>query len=144
MAVQFATTPAEHLSSSCLRFEARRVVLEFGHEHLSWPPADDVGDELYDAAEALAGRVIAKAIEALPAEGWQSMETAPMDGTPLILFARCKLATAPAPVIGWYHPELGWIECCFVPNRPVGLVPSAWMPRPAFPGELDAGLHPGS
>lgn len=57
---------AEALSSSCLRFEARRIVLEFGHEHLAWPAPDSVDDELFDAAEALAERVISLAIASLP------------------------------------------------------------------------------
>lgn len=64
---------------------------------------------------------------------WRPIETAPKDGTPLILFARAKNATASAPVFGWYLSEMGWIESCFSPNRPVGIVPSHWMPRPEFP-----------
>ncbi len=63
---------------------------------------------------------------------WQPIETAKIDGTPLLLFARCKTATAPIPVIGWCI-EGEWVECCFSPNKPVGLVPTHWMPRPAFP-----------
>ena len=65
---------------------------------------------------------------------WRPIATAPKDGTPLILFAREKTATASAPVIGWCI-EGEWIECCFAPNQPVGLVPSHWMPRPKFPNE---------
>jgi len=64
---------------------------------------------------------------------WQDISTAPKDGTVLLLFARCKTATASAPVIGWHHPDLGWIETCFAPNSPVGIVPTYWMPRPEFP-----------
>lgn len=66
-------------------------------------------------------------------EAWQDIATAPMDGTPLLLFARSKNATASAPVIGWYDRDLGWIECAFHPNNPVGIVPSLWQPRPMFP-----------
>ena len=63
---------------------------------------------------------------------WQPIETAPTDGTPVILFARAKTATASVPVFGWcLHGD--WIESCFTPNTPVGLVPSHWMPRPEFP-----------
>lgn len=64
------------------------------------------------------------------AADWQPIETAPMDGTPLVLFARCKSARAEVVVIGWFLPNMGWVECAFYPNHPVGLVPSLWMPLP--------------
>lgn len=64
---------------------------------------------------------------------WQDIETAPMDGTPLELFARAKNATARVVVIGWYLPDVGWIEACFAPNSPVGIVPTHWKPRSEFP-----------
>jgi hypothetical protein len=70
---------------------------------------------------------------AAAASEWKPIETAPKDGTPLILFARAKHATASAPVIGWYLESHGWIEAAYGPNEPVGLVPSYWMPRPEFP-----------
>jgi hypothetical protein len=67
-------------------------------------------------------------------DGWQPIETAPMDGTPLLLFARCKTTTTlKTPVIGWYMEGQGWVELCFAPNYPVGIVPSHWQPRPEFP-----------
>jgi hypothetical protein len=69
-------------------------------------------------------------------DAWQPIETAPKDGTPLILFARAKHATASAPVIGWWLPDMGWIESAYTPNHPVGIVPSHWMPRPEFPAAL--------
>ncbi|MCA8323265.1 hypothetical protein [Burkholderia cepacia] len=64
---------------------------------------------------------------------WKPIETAPLDGTPMLLFARARLATASSIVIGWWLRDFGWIECAFTPNRPVGLVPSHWMPLPTFP-----------
>ncbi len=64
---------------------------------------------------------------------WQEIGTAPKDGTPVLLFARCKTATASAVNIGWYIEGMGWIEAAFFPNEPQGLVPSHWMPRPDFP-----------
>lgn len=70
------------------------------------------------------------------AMAWQPIDTAPKDGTPLILFARAKHATASAPVIGWWLPDMGWIESAYAPNHPVGIVPSHWMPRPEFPAAL--------
>jgi hypothetical protein len=54
-----------------------------------------------------------------------------MDGTPLLLFARCRHAEAPIRLVGWYIPTLGWIETSF--TRPVGIVPYRWMPLPEFP-----------
>ncbi|MBR8074381.1 hypothetical protein KDX14_33185 [Burkholderia cenocepacia] len=65
--------------------------------------------------------------------GWEPIETAPRDGTPMMLFARATNFTANVIVIGWWLRDLGWIECAFAPNQPVGLVPSHWMPLPAFP-----------
>lgn len=62
---------------------------------------------------------------------WQPIETAPRDGSPLLLFARCKSATAPAAIVGWYLPNLGWIEASF--THPVGIVPFYWMPLPPPP-----------
>lgn len=59
-------TPAEALSHSCARFELRRRILEFGHEHLCWPSPDDVDDELFDAAGALAQRALDYAASILP------------------------------------------------------------------------------
>lgn len=64
---------------------------------------------------------------------WRPISSAPLDGMPLLLLARAKNASASAIVIGWYLRDIGWIEAAFVPNHPVGLVPSHWMPLPAFP-----------
>jgi len=86
-----------------------------------------VGTPLYTSAQS----------EGLRKDAWQPIETAPKDGTPLILFARAKHATAGAPVVGWWIPDLGWIESAFSPNHPVGIVPSHWMPRPEFPAQKD-------
>lgn len=67
-------------------------------------------------------------------DGWLPIESAPQDGTPLLLFARCKKATAPIPVIGWgYQGE--WVELAFAGNLPIGLVPSHWMPLPKGPNQ---------
>lgn len=79
----------------------------------------------YDRDRARADAIIALS-------DWQPIETAPKDGTPVMLFARSKLATAPAPVVGWMI-DGEWIECCFAPNRPVGLVPTHWQPLPEPP-----------
>ena len=85
-----------------------------------------IGDEAADAIEALQRQLG-------EARDWLPIESAPKDGTVLLLFARCKTATASAPVLGWFHPGHGWVESAFVPNRAIGIVPSHWMHRPAFP-----------
>lgn len=74
--------------------------------------------------------------------GWRTMESAPRDGTPLLLFARAKNATAPGILVGWHLEDDGWIELCFGPrNDPVGIVPFAWMPLPTFPMHTAGGIN---
>lgn len=68
-----------------------------------------------------------------PLAAWQPIETAPTDGTPLLLFARSKNARAPIRIVGWFLADIGWIEGCFVPNQPIGIVPTHWMPLPRPP-----------
>jgi len=107
-------------------------------DHSAHPPGDPVVMTANFTCESMADDIAEMAAKhfaaqltmpELPRVGWQPIETAPKDGTPVILFARCKTATASAPVIGWcINGE--WIEECFAPNRPVGIVPSHWMPRP--------------
>jgi hypothetical protein len=67
---------------------------------------------------------------------WQPIETAPRDGTPLLLFATAKGATAAVAVVGWYLPGeyegLGWVECAFW-QMPQGIEPTHWMPLPPSP-----------
>jgi hypothetical protein len=70
---------------------------------------------------------------------WQSIETAPQDGTPVLLFARAKHARASIRIVGWFRRDIGWIEGCFMPNQPTGIVPTHWMPLPDFP---DRALEP--
>ena len=80
--------------------------------------------------------LFANAIEALTnmpsaESGWRPIETAPKDGPPVLLFARCQHATASGIVVGWHLEDRGWIELSF--TSPVGIVPSHWMPLPEFP-----------
>lgn len=67
-------------------------------------------------------------------DAWQPIETAPKDGTPLLLFARSIQATASIPMIGWFLDEHGWIAQSF--HGIDKIVPSHWMPRPEFPAAL--------
>ncbi|CDY76128.1 hypothetical protein BGLT_05200 [Caballeronia glathei] len=64
---------------------------------------------------------------------WRPIDSAPMDGTPLMLFARHVDAEAPIRVVGWYIDGEGWIDSAFRPNRPQRLAPSHWMPLLEFP-----------
>lgn len=67
-------------------------------------------------------------------DGWRTMESAPKDGTPVLLFARHINATAPVLVVGHYNgEEFGWIAVSFVPHGPMQIVPRAWQPLPDFP-----------
>ncbi len=71
--------------------------------------------------------------EAGAPEGWKPIETAPRDGTPILLFARGLHAQASIRLVGWWAYGHGWIEAAFAPNHPTGVVPSHWMPLPAAP-----------
>ncbi len=64
---------------------------------------------------------------------WRSLASAPVNGMPVLLFARSKQATAPVILVGWYTLDHGWIEAAFAPNSPVGVVPYCWQPLPEFP-----------
>lgn len=69
----------------------------------------------------------------LPA-GWKPIESAPKDGTPVLLFARHVDATASTRVVGSFDNNgFGWIAQCYVGQPFARLVPSHWMELPAFP-----------
>ena len=92
------------------------------------------GASAYDVALVLALRNnLTEIIAALSdrSDGWRDIESAPKNGTPLLLFARCKTATAPVVLVGWHDFDWGWIESSF--TSPVGIVPLAWQPRPTPP-----------
>jgi hypothetical protein len=73
---------------------------------------------------------------------WQPIETAPMNGKPVLLFARSIHATAPIRMVGWWIYGQGWQECAFAPNHPVGVIPTHWMPLPAIPESNDSEKAP--
>ena len=67
-------------------------------------------------------------------EAWQPIETAPKDGTPLVMFARYIHATASIVVIAsWIESYGTWVNQSFSGNPIQEVVPSHWMPRPEFP-----------
>lgn len=83
-------------------------------------------ERMQEAMEAYA------ASKAQEAQQWQAIETAPKDGTPLLLFARWERAEASIRVIGWFIGD-EWISNSFIGQGKAVLVPSHWMPLPPFP-----------
>ncbi|KVT86313.1 hypothetical protein WT25_11205 [Burkholderia territorii] len=68
--------------------------------------------------------------------GWQPIETAPKDGTPLVMFARYVHATASIVVVASWLESYGmWVNQSFSGSPIQQVVPSHWMPRPAFPDD---------
>ncbi|MCA8018116.1 hypothetical protein [Burkholderia metallica] len=66
--------------------------------------------------------------------GWQPIETAPKDGTPLVMFARYVHATASIVVVASWLENYGmWVNQSFSCAPVQQVVPSHWMARPEFP-----------
>ena len=82
------------------------------------------------------------ALTATPsAQTWQPMDTAPKDGTPLLLFASLYQSGrefAPTRTIGWFIPEHGWIANSYSGQGIAHLRPKAWMHLPPFPDMMRA------
>lgn len=90
------------------------------------PLGDAAIRALQNSVEDTVYRALSQGRDAGIEEGWRDIASAPRDGTPLLLRARCKGFEAECTVIGWWLPEQEWIELAFAPNNPVGIVPSAW------------------
>ena len=95
--------------------------------------------EMYSAGRAV-GEENAKHNAAIRG-AWLSIESAPKDGTPVLLFARLvgvNIATnspyAPTIHVGAYRTDLRiWTGSAYRNQLEIELEPTHWMPRPAFP-----------
>lgn len=67
-------------------------------------------------------------------QDWKPIESAPKDGTPVLLFARHISAEASTRVVGAYLHEYGWLSQAYSGQGLAQLVPSYWMDLPPFPG----------
>lgn len=68
---------------------------------------------------------------------WKPIDSAPKDGTPVLLFARHIDAEASTRVVGSFDGNengLGWHAQCYVGQPFARLDPSHWMELPPFPG----------
>lgn len=65
---------------------------------------------------------------------WKPIESAPKDGTPVLLFARLVDAEASTRVIGAYLSTFGWLAQSYSHQTVAQVVPSHWMELPPFPG----------
>ena len=77
-------------------------------------------------------RVARAAIRWANGEGWQSIETAPKDGTPVLLWpGQDTWLGMPAAVTGWWSRHLDWV--CNA-----GMMwPTHWRPLPAPPEKME-------
>lgn len=72
---------------------------------------------------------------------WLPIESAPKDGTPVLLFARLaglNIATnspySPTIHVGAYRTDLSlWTGSSYCDQREIEIEPTHWMPRPEFP-----------
>lgn len=70
----------------------------------------------------------------IAARAWQPIETAPRDGTTILLFAPAWENA----VTGWTFGDDEWQDCPFNPNR-LDYRPTHWQPLPSPPTTEDAG-----
>jgi hypothetical protein len=68
------------------------------------------------------------------------MEEAPLDGTPLLLFARHPDAEVEAPIIGAWR-DGNWWAVRFIGEAPCRVIPIAWMHIPEFTDATHAPFH---
>lgn len=74
--------------------------------------------------------------------GWKPIESAPKDGTPVLLFARHIDAEASTRVVGWFNADYGWIAQSYIGQPFARLIPSQWaelLPLPGSPASVAPG-----
>ena len=77
---------------------------------------------------------------------WKPIDSAPKDGTPVLLFARLSghnIQTnsryAPTIQVGAFRTDLKiWTGSAYRDQREIEIEPISWMPLPPFPGSLDS------
>lgn len=74
--------------------------------------------------------------------GWKPIESAPKEGTPVLLFARHIDAEASTRVVGWFNADYGWIAQSYIGQPVARLIPSQWAELLPFPGS-PASVAPG-
>ena len=87
------------------------------------PPRGDC-----DCHVAYVGADAAAALEAYRKEGWQPIETAPKDGTPILLGAEPNEDGPFSIILGCWYKD-GWY--CWTPEKHIW--PTHWMPLPQSP-----------
>jgi hypothetical protein len=71
----------------------------------------------------------------MPGSPWMTMETAPKDGTRVLLLARAAIrgGVTPTPVVGYWSVDKRWTDAMVptrVPRAEIELVPVRWMKIP--------------
>lgn len=82
----------------------------------------------------------------MPPQGWQPIETAPKDGTYILLASPSGMTSTPLRVEvcrydDWYHPFNPWVNHAGDSFRDGGASPTLWMPLPPLPEEAET-QHP--
>lgn len=82
----------------------------------------------------LEDRLTAQPAQTRALTGWRPIDTAPKNGSWLMLFARYPTATVGTPHFGYFEPSEGkWYEGGNLGRSEI--IPSHWMQRPAFPAD---------
>lgn len=69
--------------------------------------------------------------------GWQPIETAPRDGTTVLLYA----PGWDSPKTGWTYGKDDWQDCPYSRSGDESYQPTNWMPLPAAPAKQEGGTN---